>query len=161
MMATQGKSVLTLAASIAMVGWAAVAASCAAAQMHQPAVVVAPVPVAEVLLPPASPVMASASASVLRVTVTPTVSGATWPALLQPRLRVAGEPGGGVNLPPWTLYPPEEPATFTVRVPTVIRQAVGRGQAIHLTLTATPLDAMAAQGLAAPTFSVAAVWGSP
>ena len=160
MMATQAESTLTLAASIAMVGWAAVAASCAAAQMHQPATVVAPVPVAEVLLP-APQVMAPASATVLRVTVRPTASAVTWPALLQPRLRVAGEPGGGVNLPPWTLYPPVEPATFTVPVPAGIRQALRRGQAIHLSVTATPLDAMAAQGLAAPTFSVAAAWGSP
>jgi hypothetical protein len=108
--------------------------------------------VAEIVLPPAPP-----RADVLRVTVKPTSRTPAWQALLQATVRADRQPASALRLPPWTLHPPDQEATFVVRMAPALVDAGRAGQKLLLSVTAVPLNAADAQS-PVPSFSVKAAW---
>lgn len=102
--------------------------------------------------PPQGPAM-------LRVTITPRPLKAAWPALLHARLRVDAPGQSAAALAPWSLFPPDQPATFSVRVPPSLMAAGRTGHPLLLTVTATPLNPVP-PGAVAPAFDVSVSWAA-
>jgi hypothetical protein len=110
--------------------------------------------IAEKLLPPAQ-----ASASVLRVTVTPKPSRESSPTM-QATLQIEGQPQTAVRLPPWTLFPANQAATFVVRVPASLVKASRIGQRVVLFISSASASAGASWALPA-TVDVEVEWDVP
>jgi len=107
--------------------------------------------IANVLLPPAQ-----ASASVLRVTVTPKPTRESNPTM-QAALHIESQPQTAVRLPPWTLFPADQAATFVVRVPASLVEASRIGQRVMLSISSASTSAGASWTLPA-TVDVEVKW---
>lgn len=141
----------------ATLGWgatvlASAAAACGAPEVGAPSVQAPAILVAEMALPPIP-----STAAVLRVSVAPTSTAQVWQALLQATLQIESHPTSAVRLAPWSLHPPDQAATFVVRVPPGLQEAARAGQRLRLTVTASPL--VSTNPLPpAPSFEVSAAW---
>lgn len=101
---------------------------------------------------------AKGAVNVMRVTVTPTSRMAANPTL-QGTLLIEGEPQSAVRLPPWTLFPADQAATFVVRVPVPFVEASRAGRRVVLSVRALSSHAGASSVATAP-LKVNAFWGT-
>ncbi len=127
-------------------------AACARAVTPEAPAAPSATPVAEMRLPPPPH-----GAALLRVTITPRPLKAAWPALLQARLRVDAPGHAATALAPWSLFPPDQAATFSVRVPPSLMAAGRTGHPLLLNVTAMPLNPVP-PGAVAPAFDVSVSW---
>jgi hypothetical protein len=95
---------------------------------------------------------------VLRVTLTPaatTAANPTW----QGTLYIEGQLSSLVPLPPWTLYPADQAATFVARVPAALVAASRAGRRVVLSVRPVPSHAGVATVATAPP-DVKAEWSA-